>query len=520
MLTSLLHQHGLERTWKGLLKSHLRGRQDLAYIFSSPEFSDTVDIEEDIISGLSIGEISVLYEFSHAVLDPSTRKSQGLFFTPDDVAAYMASFAQRFPDGTWLDPCAGIGNLTWHLTAAQPDPEHFLLNRMVLIDRDELALLVGRTLLTATFQRHEADLFYKLRDNFKIFDFLSVAEGGVMSLFDSAGTLDQVPPHDYVIANPPYLATEANHAFETAEARDLYAYFLENIIKSSKGFISITPQSFTNAAKFESLRRLLLSHFTDFSILCFDNIPGNIFKGVKFGSTNTNTANSIRVAITIALPGEGQPHITSLLRWKSSEREKLFQEAEYFLSQPPISERYFPKVSSVFIDLYRALLPKPPLADLVMSAETPYLLHIASSPRYFITATKTQMNRTSSQVLYFPDSETRDRAYLLLNSSLMYWWWRVRDGGMTLALTTLHSLPVPQFPLHRGLIEDLERSEQENRVYKQNAGAPRENVKHPMDLVDRLNKHVCPVYAHQLLLTHENSEFVQSKFLSGISQPA
>jgi 23S rRNA G2445 N2-methylase RlmL len=79
-----------------------------------------------------------------------------------------------------------------------------------------------------------------------------------MDLFKTRNELDAIPIHDFVLVNPPYLSTVADSRFETAKAGDLYAYFMENIVKTSKGFISITPQSFTNAQKFDSLRNLLL----------------------------------------------------------------------------------------------------------------------------------------------------------------------------------------------------------------------------------------------------------------------
>ena len=102
---------------------------------------------------------------------------------------------------------------------------------------------------------------------------------------------------------------------------------------------------------------------------------------------------------------------------------------------------------------------------------------------------------------------------MAINSSLMYWWWRVRDGGMTLSLETLHSLPIPNFRIRSQLLARLEESEAANRVYKKNAGAPRENVKHPRELIAALNRAVCNEYSRELLQTHENSDFAQLKFV-------
>lgn len=512
-LEDLVNRLGVRRAWLSIIATSLRGRDELAYILQCPEFADAEMLDRNLIEDLSIGEISVLYEYSVTSHDADSRKSNGQFFTPDDVADFMAGFESKFPDGRWLDPCSGIGNLSWHLVAKQQNPEEFLATRMTLSDTDDLALLIARTLLTATFQSKRAQLFHDIEPNFVRFDFLAVSANGNENLFGSNLELDRIPDHDFVIMNPPYLAGTQDSRFETAKAADLYAYFLENVIKTSRGFISITPQSFTNARKFSQLRALLLRHYANLTIFNFDNIPGNIFRGIKFGSRNTNTANSIRVAITVAIPGDGQRRITSLMRWRSAERGRLFEEVEQFLSTAPLSDEYFPKVSVVFEELYRQLSMTRTLSSLCSRRVTEYPLYVPSAPRYFIPALKSAAQRASQRVVYFTTSEDRDLAYLVINSSLMYWWWRVRDGGMTLSQETLLSLPIPEFSVDPGFVAMLEDSETVNKVYKQNAGSAQENVKHPASLVLQLNQLVMPEFADRLLSTHENSEFVQTEFL-------
>ena len=178
VLDGLLDALGLRKTWLSLLATNFQDRQDLAYIFFSPEFEGAGLLDRDLLEGLSIGEVSVLYEYSHAREDADARKSNGQFFTPDDVADFMASYARKFPQGRWLDPCSGIGNLSWHLIAQQDDPEEFLRTQVVLSDKDDLALLIARTLLTAAFQKTYPALFDDIRPNFVTLDFLSVAESG------------------------------------------------------------------------------------------------------------------------------------------------------------------------------------------------------------------------------------------------------------------------------------------------------------------------------------------------------
>lgn len=506
----LVERFGLKQAWINLLATRIAAAgPQFGYILDTPLFKRSIVLDEDLLDGLSIGEVGVLYEYCIAHVDASSRKDNGQFFTPDDVSQFMVLHAQSFPKGKWLDPCSGIGNLSWHLVNAQKNKEDFLINRMVLSDKDQLALDIARVLFTLSFQKQRGDLYNEIQKSFVHFDFLSVADNGTPSLFGNE-TLSGIPEHDFVIVNPPYLGLKKEDPrFETTKAKDLYAYFLENIIKSSKGFVSVTPQSFTNADKFGTLRRMLIDQYPTLRIYTFDNIPGNIFYGVKFGSANSNSANSMRAAIMVANSNPGTQEITSLMRWKTSERGEMFRNLETFLAQPGFSEEFFPKVSSKFLALYRQVKNKPKLGELISKRPTQYVLFVPSAPRYFISALKNTVSRSSMKTIYFNNAADMNRAYLLLNSSFMYWWWRVRDGGMTLSLESILSLPMPEFEPDKKLVAALEKSETTNLVYKKNAGAMHENVKHDQELVLKLNKLVQPKYADRLLLTHENSELVQ-----------
>ena len=139
----------------------------------SPEYGAARILPKNYIEGLTIGEISVLYEYSVALINSKSRKSNGQFFTPDDVAKFMAKFSKDFGAGIWLDPCSGIGNLSWHLINSQSNPEKFLENNLILSDKDELALLIARALFTMSFQKKNSKLYFDIKDKFISFDFLS-----------------------------------------------------------------------------------------------------------------------------------------------------------------------------------------------------------------------------------------------------------------------------------------------------------------------------------------------------------
>jgi hypothetical protein len=254
------------------------------------------------------------------------------------------------------------------------------------------------------------------------------------------------------------------------------------------------------------LRSILIQKYRNMTIFTFDNVPANIFKGFKFGSKNSNKANSIRASIIIAKPGPGEHRITQLIRWKSAEREILFTHLNKFPTPAFLSEDFFPKVGIPFEELYGNVKILPQLNSIISQKRTKYILYVPSAPRYFIPALLKSVKRTSQKTLYFANEKDRDYAYLLLNSSFMYWWWRVRDGGMTLSLQTLMSLPLLTFRMNSKLVTELKESELSNKVYKRNAGALQENVKHPRKLIAKLNKVVIPDFADELIKLHGNSD--------------
>lgn len=498
LLNSYLSQYGLRKTWYAIMKTHLeeKARVDLAYLLEKPQFLHAPILSYDFLKSLSVGEISVLYEYSLAYLDGDRRKQAGQYFTPDDVALVMVERANLFPKGkVWLDPCSGVGNLSYWLAHSQSNPEHFLLSNLILVDRDALALEIARFVFTINFQKNIHDFYDRLAKNFIVTDFLEA---------------QQLPRYDFALLNPPYVQTMSDRRFETSQARDLYAYFLEKVIKTTQGFVSITPQTFTNGQKFLSLRRLLVRSFNQLSIYCFDNVPDNIFRGIKFGSKNTNTANSTRAGIIVARQDDScEPslRITPLLRWQTKDRRRLLKSLDRFLTQVPVQWQIFPKLQMSLVSLYLLVgSSHSPLSSLLTNERTEFQLLVPSTPRYFISALKKSVKRTSMKRLYFHNAHDRDLAYLLLNSSYMYWWWRVNDGGMSLSERTLLSLPIIRFSkLDERLLAKIEQSEMTNRVVKKNAGKLNENVKHDRILIAELNEAILPQYAHDLLSLHNNS---------------
>jgi len=523
--------------WMMILKTHvkyyskLNNKEDFSF---HKDFSTVDYLEFDVLEGMSLAEISMVYEYTLALNDKAHKKITGSYYTPEDIAVFMAKHYSIFEkDKVWLDPCSGVGNLSYYLALVQDNPEDFVLNNLILQDINELALKIAHTLFALYFSNTIENYYDKIAKNFIVKDFLkdyvkpdqNNSVNVENSLFDEIlfnekeNKIQQnskSKKYDYVIVNPPYLSKTKNDNFITVECSDLYAYFLEKIAFESEGFISITPQSFTNGKKFQVLRNILINEINDLSIYSCDNMPDSIFKSYKYESSNTNTKNSVRASIIVAQKSDTEQRnhkITFLMRWTSSQRQDAIDKFDEQLVNTVFEiDEIFPKLYSGTENFYNEIKDNDTIESLLSKTETKYWLIVPSTPRYYISASKTDLSRSSFHKLFFNDEESMNLAYVLINSSYMYWWWRVVSDGMSLSKDNLTSLPlIKDLDMSDekfvNLVEKLENSEKSNKVVKLNAGKENENIKHPFELVSLVNKEIVvdSILINNIVRSHRNS---------------
>ena len=437
-----------------------------------------------LLAALTVGEMGIIYEAILALEQPASRKENGQFFTPDDAAAFMASQSRKFPEeGMWIDPCCGVGNLSWHLADTKDDSMEFLSTSLTLMDRDEKALRSAALILAASFSTTDEEfqgILSALRDR---------------STHRSALDMEPWPEHDYVLMNPPYgKAPRADRGEypNTWSSGELYAYFLERAAPS-QGIIAVVPASLTSAHKYSTLRELYLAR-SGGEVYSFDNMPTRLFKDFKYGSTNTSQHNQVRAAILVSTPTMGEWRATPMLRWSTASRARMFRGAEAAMA-PLIPVRHqgrwgrLPRGTQAIWEGVES--SDRTLSDLTTEEATPWSLHIAATPRYYITGTPRDLQRGNKHVLHFPDEESYKEALLYLNSALPYWWWRFIDGGIIMPRGLLLAAPLPEvIEVDEDLVKEVLESDGENLVVKVNAGSPNENVKHPRVLVERLTEHL------------------------------
>jgi type I restriction-modification system DNA methylase subunit len=273
------------------------------------------------------------------------KKNNGIFYTPEDIALFMSKKAKSFDDGKgiWLDPCCGLGILSICLASIQDDPVDFVKNRLIINERDnnQLQIALGN-----------------FREKF-----------GVEPKSFNEDFLEYNFGEDYIIMNPPYFKYKDN---------DIYAYFLDKASKTTKGFVSINPLSFTNGKKFKETRKNLLT-FRSINLYHFDNIPGCIFYDA-----------SVRVSIIITHNNNDDRRTTGIIRWKSSDRKKMLNNIEDNIDDAILTENIFYKTSkntNKYIQTTRLL-------SNYLCDYSEYPLYIANSPRYFISASTEKLDRT------------------------------------------------------------------------------------------------------------------------------
>lgn len=370
--------------------------------------------------------------------DTETKKKFGVFYTPEDTSEFMAEKTKKFDDGVgiWLDPCCGLGVLSIKLASIQDNPISFIQNRLIINEKDKKQLDIA----LANFKEIFGVVPKSFNEDFLTFDF----------------------DVDYVIMNPPY--------FKYMES-DIYALFIEKVCKISRGFISINPISFTNGVNFNNTRKEILN-YSSITTYHFDNIPGQIFKDAN-----------VRVTILMAHNNSNERKTTSLVRWKSIERKKMFTNLEKRLGDGTFTEKNFFKTN---IDISKYNKSKETLKD-YMVLNSDYPLYVTNSVRYFITASTERLDREGQIKIFMKDFDSYKKTLVLLNSSYLYWWWRTVDSSLSLTKRTLLSLPWINIDIDENIIDEIKNSEQINKVYKKNAGKLQENIKHPKTLVKKLN---------------------------------
>jgi len=457
-----IDKKGLSRVWDSILNDAV----------SNP--SEYVDITD---------RFGLLYEIGLAHVDKNAKKSAGKYFTPDDVALIMSQWLEDLPGDNICDVGCGVGNLI--LAYLKYVGEERALNlikdgHIWLYDNDPVAIKICKFTIAIKY-------------GVQYLDSINCVKG------DFLNKKVNLPESARVISNPPYGKTGLLKSWNVTEnidcSRELYAAFAEKIFEQSVSSVLITPYSFIGGNKFYSLRKVMnkLKGF----IVCFDNVPGNIFNGRKQGIFNSNMTNSVRAAITVStLPDDKSECgyvVSPMIRFKTSERSELLDcdVLKGFLGN---NRQTVNDVDTSFVKCFKELesvyYSWKSLSDKILSdyvdALSENVVYMPNTCRYFSVGAKRKLQRSGMHEICVSE-EFYNIIYCWINSSFVYWHWRLFDGGINYPQSLLLSMPVFFDKLTEQHISELDRiasemqrSEVKYLSYKMNAKAAQETVKFPV----------------------------------------
>lgn len=498
-----IETYGLEKIWDYICQYVIDNNRTL------PDF-------------LNINNLGELYEIGLAIQDKNLKKKKGQYYTPDDVAQVMSKWLEKCDGEAVCDVACGTGKLIityLDLIGYDAARELILSGNLYLYDNDNVALKICRTILAL---KYGLDVANSINDVFG--DFLNPCI--------------VLPKNCKVIANPPYARIDEiqsywNKTDVLMDTKELYSAFMEKIFEQAKSTVIITPFSFVSGSKFYSLRSKM-SEIGNGFVVSFDNVPGNIFYGKKYGVFNTNTANSVRASITVFQQSAELKglKVSPLIRFKNEERKRLLNADVLENVLPDFQQiidsnhKQFAKIDKSLYQLFNSWIHNSnmKISDILSKTPTDYFIDMPNTCRYFTTACSRKLNRTGSITMYVRSKKEFNFLYCLINSSFVYWWWRIYDGGITYPKGLFDKIPIPINCLNEEddlffetMTKKLISEENNFIVTKVNAGALQENIKYPEEYRRIINQRIMDVLGVKIdngLIDriHDNSFFNNSIF--------
>lgn len=482
-----IKKYGLIKVWKTLIKY----LDDNGYNSFSKYVIDFFDIGR-------------LYEMGLAIENKYSKKELGKYYTPRDVSKLMAQLLLESSNPSSIaDVGCGCGNLIIevlnHAKESNLNIFNKIKNNIYLYDSDKLALSICVARISSYFCINKEDIHTNYND------FLSRKV--------------KLPNDIFVISNPPYkkiTKIDDNWQFKSAisESKDLYVGFIEKIIRCSKKATIVTPQSYIVGNNFSTLRKILYRNGYG-EIYSFDNVPGTLFNGKKEGIFNTNTSNGVRASIlTFNKSGIKGYRLSHLIRFKSLERDKVINYS-YLKEQlgETVQDLSLPlKTFKELEPFVNSIKNKKTISDLIETNDSKrnekFCIYVSSSARYFIVGSAKKLTRNGIYTLYSKDEKSFYTLYALLNSSYVYLWWRMLDGGILVPKSLLLKVPLPLDDyINDNIIsycKEMIKNENKYLVYKKNAGTMQESIKFPESYRNKLNDLLFDNYPFYLI--HSNKE--------------
>jgi len=266
-----------------------------------------------ISAGLSPIEVcQIVGEWYVAQSSDARRQNMGQFFTPPNVARYMANIAGRLDkQARILDPGAGVGILSCAICEAATVYKLSALS-IVAYESDPVVHTLCSFTLNYTrelLQEQGIELSIELHQR----DFIEAMAEEItqVSLWSSSPRPRQ--PFDLAILNPPYfkvnqIDARAKLVKDIAQGRtNMYTMFMSLAASSLRvggRFVSITPRSFGSGTYFRPFRQQFFSAITPELIHTFDS------RRSAFEDANVLQENIILAGVRKGIASLDPPFVT------------------------------------------------------------------------------------------------------------------------------------------------------------------------------------------------------------------
>jgi hypothetical protein len=259
---------------------------------------------------------------------------------------------------------------------------------------------------------------------------------------------------DIVIGNPPYVeyskvrSTYVIKSYVTLDCGNLYAFAMErglNLLHTMGRLGFIVPISLTCTQRMASLQNLLSNNSSFVWNSTYAERPDRLFSGAE-----------VLLTISLLTKGgkeKGQYFSTGLRKWKSEEREHLFEVTAYNMGVTRLRSYILPKISSrLEISILSKFWNENEVLGKDFRSHTPSkIFYRIGGGRYWKVFTTFQPSFTLNGIpsissresyLYFDDDKTRDVAVTVLSSTLFYWYFVLTTNGRDLNPSDLKLFPI------------------------------------------------------------------------------
>jgi hypothetical protein len=389
------------------------------------------------------------------------RRNSGIHHTPYDLAGHMCELAitksnyskSGASEFLAVDIAHGAGAFTLQMARKisqlkNIDIQRVLTENILGFDIDKEVLEV------ASFCFHIEAKFPKKPLSYNLFTLNSLeGDKSRKSIRDKITKIVDIDSAKIVvIGNPPYVEIKLedyqDYDFKTLKCRNLSAFFLEQalgILPKQSVISQVVPISLIHSKRMISIRELMVNMSKSLYVESFDCVPGYMFDQGKIGS-NSNTSITQRISVITIVVGEEFNNFSSsrFLRWRGDERNSLFKSiSSVRLNKKLYSSDCWPCIGSEEEkNILNKIMKTPKRVKHLISKDHQHRLYIPDSTRYFISAVHQDLER-GQKVICLPDRQSSDLVQILLNSDFFYWFWRITDGGFSVSLNTISSLPLP-----------------------------------------------------------------------------